>query len=378
MEDYLVGMNFAAAIFLLIILLGHVTTNKNRTHQDKWFSICIGFNIIGLVTNSLSFILNNVGCLCPVLHVIVYISFITVDLLLICFAYYLYYVIRDYDPTSTLLFVYSIVLICIVDMIWLTIGTIANQLFYVSNCHYYSGPLADFISIGPSICLISFLIEIFIHRKKVGLTNFFVLSGYILLEYITAVIQMITKVEFGYLGCALALLIIYVCIQSKTITETKNNVRIYNELSTQDELTGLKNRRGYQQLIQYIKMFNNVGAVYCDLNSLKDTNDHYGHDSGDKLILKFSVIIHDFFIDDYVCRVSGDEFIILMKNPSEQYFNEKMEEFKRIIIENDNIASFGYSIGEGKDILTTVNEAEHNMYIDKDRYYKLTGKNRRS
>ena len=48
-----------------------------------------------------------------------------------------------------------------------------------------------------------------------------------------------------------------------------------------------------------------------------------------------------------------------------------------ILRDNDRIASYGFAVGKGEQILEIVNKAEHMMYNDKERYYKETGKDRR-
>lgn len=47
------------------------------------------------------------------------------------------------------------------------------------------------------------------------------------------------------------------------------------------------------------------------------------------------------------------------------------------MIDGGRFISLGYSVGEGSNILDLVKKAEQIMYVDKSRYYKETGKDRR-
>ncbi len=51
------------------------------------------------------------------------------------------------------------------------------------------------------------------------------------------------------------------------------------------------------------------------------------------------------------CRISGDEFVCIVKNPDAASFEKKMERLRKTLAENDRIASFGYETGEGKAAL---------------------------
>ena len=46
---------------------------------------------------------------------------------------------------------------------------------------------------------------------------------------------------------------------------------------------------------------------------LKEINDKYGHEVGDKTLQKIAAILKQSFrADDYMCRIGGDEFMVLM------------------------------------------------------------------
>ena len=58
----------------------------------------------------------------------------------------------------------------------------------------------------------------------------------------------------------------------------------------------------------------NFGVVVFDLNELKEANDTYGHDVGDKLIVSAAKVISDVFKRSPVFRIGGDEFLAVLQN----------------------------------------------------------------
>ena len=97
-----------------------------------------------------------------------------------------------------------------------------------------------------------------------------------------------------------------------------------NELAITDYLTGVKNRRAIESLLNdEIKLFqrNEVNAVLMmfDLDNFKYVNDEYGHGAGDKVLIKFAHTLFDNMREtDEVGRLGGDEFVLLLRNSDER------------------------------------------------------------
>lgn len=89
------------------------------------------------------------------------------------------------------------------------------------------------------------------------------------------------------------------------------------QLALTDELTGLRNRRGFLVLAdQALRMARRTRArcalVYIDLDGLKRVNDTRGHAAGDALISDAASVLGQVFREsDVVARVGGDEFAVL-------------------------------------------------------------------
>lgn len=93
----------------------------------------------------------------------------------------------------------------------------------------------------------------------------------------------------------------------------------------QDTLTGLKNRRYLDTADQRVEKErkNNlspcVSVLVLDLDDFKQINDTYGHDIGDKTLVRIGEVLHSNVRENDECyRIGGDEFVIILKGESER------------------------------------------------------------
>jgi diguanylate cyclase (GGDEF)-like protein len=91
------------------------------------------------------------------------------------------------------------------------------------------------------------------------------------------------------------------------------------ELTLTDDLTGLRNRRGFFLLTeQELKLARNkrtgiqLWLIYADLDGLKKINDSLGHEAGSRAIVQTAEVLKGTFRDsDIIARIGGDEFVVL-------------------------------------------------------------------
>lgn len=106
------------------------------------------------------------------------------------------------------------------------------------------------------------------------------------------------------------------------ITKEKDLLDTVEELSYKDKLTGLFNRRYYEENIPFYTMEDKLplSIVIADLNALKVANDVFGHRVGDRVIVAASDILKAHNKEEgLLARVGGDEFVLLLPNtPYEQ------------------------------------------------------------
>ncbi len=100
-------------------------------------------------------------------------------------------------------------------------------------------------------------------------------------------------------------------------------IRYLESLSVTDELTGLLNRRGFEtelsRALARARRLNETGLLLmCDLNSFKAINDTYGHPAGDAILRATGQTLkRNTRESDYVARVGGDEFAVIMTHTSQ-------------------------------------------------------------
>lgn len=93
---------------------------------------------------------------------------------------------------------------------------------------------------------------------------------------------------------------------------------VSQQAATQDALTGVNNRRGFEMLAN--KVISNCARygwettlIYFDLNKFKEINDTYGHKSGDQALIDFTELVSQIVREsDILARLGGDEFVIMM------------------------------------------------------------------
>ena len=126
-------------------------------------------------------------------------------------------------------------------------------------------------------------------------------------------------------------------------------------------LTGLLNRRAYDNACKMLIGNRQVGVIFCDVNSLKYTNDIFGHEAGDKLIKSFASILKNSFRNDETFRISGDEFVILLSTIDKDIFDNRVELFKKAVLEANSypIASVGDSYGNAAKLIDLIASAEN-------------------
>ena len=82
--------------------------------------------------------------------------------------------------------------------------------------------------------------------------------------------------------------------------------------ASHDELTGLYNRFGYDFIISEMEL-STTYLLMVDVDDFKTINDNYGHEVGDKVLIKIADTLRtNFRSDDCVCRIGGDEFVVVM------------------------------------------------------------------
>lgn len=130
-------------------------------------------------------------------------------------------------------------------------------------------------------------------------------------------------------------------------------VRRLNQAARTDALTGLLNRRAFdesldQEIARARRTHRPFAVLLGDLDRFKEINDRYGHPTGDAtLILVGSVLQGATRTVDIVARVGGDEFALILPESDEQQGWVLVERLRRFLADalTDHSPAVGLSIG---------------------------------
>lgn len=139
-----------------------------------------------------------------------------------------------------------------------------------------------------------------------------------------------------------------------------------------DPLTGVMNRYSFVQNTEALRQtaLNSAGVLSVDINGLKYINRDYGDAYGDELIKKTADILTKEFGSTNVYRYSGDEFMAVLLDMTQDIFEKKCRTVKALLKENmQNIAASGYAWSdEAIDIQKLIIHAQEYRNIAKSNF----------
>ena len=170
--------------------------------------------------------------------------------------------------------------------------------------------------------------------------------------------------EFRYLAGA----------YNKMYEKNKSSIENLSYKASHDELTGAYNRAGYEFLQTTLELKSTCMMLF-DVDNFKSFNDTYGHEIGDKVLIKVVNVLKQVFRDDdYICRIGGDEFVaFLMHSESinRRLIDSKMEQIRKLLENSDDglppiYLSIGIVHGKNVSDMTEMFErADEAMYKSK-------------
>ena len=155
-----------------------------------------------------------------------------------------------------------------------------------------------------------------------------------------------------------------------------------------DKLTQVYNRHyGMDILGNWLENRKTFSLCYVDMDHLKRVNDQFGHAVGDRYILAVTAALQNFSPEAVLCRLGGDEFMLLIEGWGEREICERMEILRKRLINDHSdtihssyLCNYSYGVVEvnsgntmsAGDILSL---ADEKMYTYKRRHKAKLRKN---
>ena len=147
----------------------------------------------------------------------------------------------------------------------------------------------------------------------------------------------------------------------------------------QDALTTLRNRQAfYDDSADLIRDTSAIASI--DMNGLKELNDRYGHEAGDRGLFTIGQCLDAVSSRNTLAyRVGGDEFVLLFLHQNEEDVKNALAQIKSEVTKAGYSVSVGYAMKEsGMSMDDVLRESDRKMYQDKALYYQQAGRDRRS
>ena len=179
---------------------------------------------------------------------------------------------------------------------------------------------------------------------------------------------------------------LYVVSQVQDISERKDLARRLEYFVNHDFLTGLFNRRHFEQELaretERVARYGDPGAVMViDIDNFKDVNDTFGHKAGDDVLKGVGALLRQRLRQtDIVARVGGDEFAVLLPQTAPDHAQVVADEMVKALgrqvamLADRSIrvtASVGVALFDGLTDIEVLAYADLAMYEAKE-----TGRNR--
>jgi len=218
--------------------------------------------------------------------------------------------------------------------------------------------------------------------KTVYLNTRFVpeFNWYLLVEQVEKSEATIENTLWINLLLSLAITVVVLIIASITFNSYQKRLE---EMATKDKLTSTASRHAFdpmffQAVRSSIRRGEKVSAILADIDHFKQTNDHYGHLMGDRVLATVAQVMKaNLRSEDVICRWGGEEFLILLSS-SDLEETCKLAEKMRLAIQSTILpskkgevmvtVSFGVTLfipGESKDEF--FERADKALYLAKNK-----------
>lgn len=372
MNQAIISAESVSVISSLLILYGSLFESRHTSRKLSAFRVLVLVNLVGMLADLLSWVLDGKENMLALNAVLTTVSIAASFAVTAAFIRYVFLAISEKREIPEKPFRFLIIA-SLAAMVLTVLGCLTGSLFHFDGGVYTDGPLYGVYMAAGIGMMVLVLLMICRSVKTLGLHDSIAALSYVFIPLISMGINVfIPGFSMIYPAITISMLLIYIMMQS-----ANQNILIQQEIATSqkaahDELTGLLNRRALNDLMEQTEDADqNIGVLFGDINGLKYTNDHFGHEAGDRLICKFSSMLQDSFRRDGIFRISGDEFVALLPDVSEQVLTFRVENIRqKMKSDRAPCASVGAAYGKRSDLQKLLRLAEKNMYEEKQKFYE--------
>ena len=180
-----------------------------------------------------------------------------------------------------------------------------------------------------------------------GLMFYHALAANLLVAFVylgAGIVLQLPGRDFGYDAMTLVASNMFcasvVYMHEKTSRSRFLEAGLLREMVARDGLTGIQNRRMFDQHIQRlwqqaVRESERIAVLLIDVDCFKDFNDRYGHQAGDECLRAVAVCLSQSARRplDFVARYGGEEFAMVLFEASREYVSEVLTRIQRSIAE---------------------------------------------
>ena len=377
----IISTEVLSLIICLILLAGSSLENRKKSKRTQWFNLLILTDIAGCFSDAVSWILDGRPECNVILIITTLISMIMTMMAAGVFFSYFYAYLSENNKISNVPVVIGWVTVA-VGIAATVVSSAAGRLFTFQNGCYAEGDLYQVYVIANMGYMVIEVVIITAYGKLLTAYEKLAAYSYMMIPMLVAAAGLFwEKCEYTYPAITVSLLILYIIIQSDRMKRLEKEGIIASYQATHDGLTGLLNRSAYQDCLEAMKKEKEEksGIIFGDVNGLKYVNDTLGHEAGDLLLIRYKDLLTGFFSEKEIYRLSGDEFLCIVENTSEETFWRRVSELKKALDrETPPLACIGAAFGFSSEADNLVEKAENEMYEEKKIVHARYPQTRRS
>lgn len=359
-------------LLVVLVIFCNICCNNNiDTYKNKVFSLLVICVFISIAIDAISYSLYFFNIYKKLNYIFAQISFLMPVCITIFYLLYLYWYYKEKTKVNILIFNIGIIYSFIIMAIGIVLS-ITKTLFNFIDGLYVPGKFYNSYICLYIVIIIYIMLIILYFNKYVNIRDTMAALMFVIFPIVGIIINLFNETAaFSIALLSISILSVYISLQYEI--NSKLNLLYINTVnqSKLDQLTGLLNRNAYiERKTLAKKSYKTIGIIYSDLNCLKYTNDTFGHNAGDKLLIEYSNLLNKYIEKDHIFRISGDEFVCIIPDVPIDKFNKQIKslrtEIKHMKIP---VAALGEAYGKVELIEDLITNAEKLMYKDKQNFH---------